>query len=91
MKHLLTTFDFFFDCVPVAVSSMLEPALGIIALSAAAFGPLDFNMPMRGNAITVPVLSDFKAPVGYEKETGVRTPPRAFVRRSSSGEWVSSL
>jgi hypothetical protein len=92
-NSLLTTFDFFFDCVPVAVCSILEPALGIIALSASAFGGLDFGVLGRGNARAVPVLYDFKAPIRYEKGMGVRTPPRAVVRRSGSGrgEWVAGV
>lgn len=85
-KSLLTTFDFFFDCVPLAVCSILEPALGIIALSAAEFGGLDFGVLRRGNTRNVPVLYDFKAPLRYEKGVSVRTPPRAVVRRSGSGD-----
>jgi hypothetical protein len=73
--------------VPVAVCSILEPALGIIALSAVAFGGLDFKIYERRNVVAVPVFSDYKVPVRYEK--GVRTPPRAVIRRSI-GEWVTS-
>ncbi|KAH8593846.1 hypothetical protein B0O99DRAFT_688282 [Bisporella sp. PMI_857] len=39
-NRLLTTDDFFYDCVPIAIGSVLESGLGIVALSATAFKPL---------------------------------------------------
>ncbi len=36
-RLLLNSSDFFFDCVPVAASSILEIGLGILALAAAGF------------------------------------------------------
>ncbi|KAE8448687.1 hypothetical protein EG329_008902 [Mollisiaceae sp. DMI_Dod_QoI] len=83
---LPTTDDFFFDCVPVAVSSILEIGSGMIALSAAAYRPIlpgffDESDKVPTAKLPPPIPEEFKTPTkGYSdlaSMTGVQMSPRS--------------
>ncbi|KUJ15064.1 uncharacterized protein LY89DRAFT_686622 [Mollisia scopiformis] len=90
---LPTTDDFFFDCVPVAVSSILEIGMGMIALSAAAYRPIlpgffDDSNKILTAKLPPPIPEEFRTPTkGYgdlASMTGVQMSPRSASFRKVS-------
>jgi len=58
-SFLLTSSDFFLDCVPLAVCSILELAIGILCLSAASFHSLLPYLDIDLNPLPIaPLLSE---------------------------------
>lgn len=87
-EPLLKADDFFLDCASIITSSALEPALGIIALSAAATAPADPSFRVQAVA-GPPVVTDVKVSICVDQQaegTGVQPTPKTTIKRNASQE-----
>ncbi|KAF8860952.1 hypothetical protein BDZ45DRAFT_672218 [Acephala macrosclerotiorum] len=78
-RLLPTTDDFFFDCVPVAVSSILEISLGILALSLAAYRPILPGFSTETDKIHTPKPPPpMPEEFAFSKNSNCKTPTKGY-------------